>query len=60
MYSELLQNLCLSITVLPETVKTDIDSFIESLEQEPFDANSLKNYGLVNQDVIDTLRRVFA
>lgn len=49
-----------SITVLPETVKTDIDSFIEALEQEPFDANSLKNYGLVNQDVIDTLRRVFA
>ena len=49
-----------SITVLPETVKTDIDSFIESLEQEPFDANSLKNYGLSNQDVIDTLRRVFA
>ena len=49
-----------SITVLPETVKTDIDSFIESLAQEPFDANSLKNYGLVNQDVIDTLRRVFA
>lgn len=49
-----------SITVLPETVKTDIDSFIESLEQEPLDANSLKNYGLVNQDVIDTLRRVFA
>lgn len=48
-----------SITVLPETVKADIDSFIESLEQEPFDANSLKNYGLGNQDVIDTLRRVF-
>jgi len=47
------------VTVLPETVKTDIDSFIESLEQEPFDANSLKNYGLSNQDVIDTLRRVF-
>ena len=48
-----------SITVLPETVKTDIDSFIESLEQEPFDANLLKNYELGNQDVIDTLRRVF-
>lgn len=48
-----------SITVLPETVKTDIDSFIELLEQEPFDANSLKNYELDNQDVIDTLRRVF-
>lgn len=48
-----------SITVLPETVRTDITSFIESLEQEPFDTNSLKNYGLSNQDVIDTLRRVF-
>ncbi len=48
-----------SITVLPETVKTDIDSFIESLEQELFDANLLKNYELGNQDVIDTLRRVF-
>lgn len=47
------------VTVLPETVKIDIDSFIESLEQEPFDANSLKNYGLSNQDVIDTLSRVF-
>lgn len=47
------------VTVLPETVKTDIDSFIESLEQEPFDANSLKNYGLSNQDVIDTLSRIF-
>lgn len=48
-----------SVTALPETVKTDIYSFIESLEQEPFAANSLKNYGLGNQDVIDTLRRVF-
>ena len=47
------------VTVLTETVKTDIDSFIESLEQEPFDANSLKNYGLSNQDVIDTLSRIF-
>lgn len=47
------------VIVLPETVKTDIDSFIESLEQEPFDANSLKNYGLSNQDVIDTLSRIF-
>lgn len=48
-----------SITALPETVKADIDNFIESLEQDPFDANLLKNYGLSNQEVIDTLRRVF-
>lgn len=48
-----------SVTDLPDTVKRDIDSFIESLVYEPFDANSLKNYGLGNQDVVDTLRRVF-
>lgn len=48
-----------SVTVLLETAKTDTDSFIKSLEQEKFDANSLKNYGLFNQNVIDTLRSVF-
>lgn len=44
---------------LPVSVKTDIDTFIESLENEPFDANSLKNYGLKNQEVIEALKRVF-
>lgn len=29
-------------------VKADIDAFIGSLEQEPFDSNSLKSYGLRN------------
>lgn len=48
-----------SVTALPDAVKADIDCFIESLEREPFDANSLKNYGLDNQDVIDALMRVF-
>lgn len=46
-------------TNLPETVKKDIDAFIESLEKEPFDMNSLKNYGLKNQEVIETLKGVF-
>jgi len=44
---------------LPASVKTDIDTFIASLENEPFDDNSLKNYGLKNQEVIETLKRVF-
>nr|WP_294525677.1 hypothetical protein [uncultured Blautia sp.] len=46
-------------TSLPDTVKADIDAFIESLEGEPFDANSLKNYGLKNHDIIEVLKRVF-
>lgn len=44
---------------LPVSVKKDIEEFIESLEHNPFDANSLKNFGLKNQDVIDVLKRVF-
>lgn len=44
---------------LPQSVDEDIRSFIESLEQNPFDSNSLKQYGLKNQDVVDVLRRVY-
>lgn len=39
-------------------VKSDIDAFIGSLVQEPFDSNSLKSYGLKNDDVIEVLHRV--
>ena len=34
--------------------------FVSSLKREPFDANSLKNYGLKNEDVVQVLTRVFA
>lgn len=44
---------------LPEPVKGDIQFFIESLEQEPYDQNSLKMYGLKNMDIVDLLKRVF-
>lgn len=44
---------------LPRTVDTDIHSFIELLEQEPFDQNSLKRYGLKNEDIVELLKRVF-
>ena len=48
-----------SISELPATVKADIDAFIGTLEQEPFDSNSLKSYGLENDDVIGVLHRAF-
>lgn len=48
-----------NVTNLPHSVKSDIDIFIKTLEKEPFDANSLKIYGLKNQDCIYVLRRVF-
>ena len=48
-----------TVTELPIAVRTDIDTFIDLLEQEPFDSNSLKNYGLKNDEVIDVLHKVF-
>jgi len=47
------------ISDLPEMVKKDIDVFIDSLVQDPFDNNSLKSYGLKNEDIIAVLHRVF-
>ncbi len=48
-----------SVENLPFSVKADIDTFIGLLESEPFDDNSLKNYGLRNQEVIEVLKRIF-
>lgn len=44
---------------MPITVNDDIHSFIESLEQEPFDQKSLKNYGLKNEDIVSLLKEIF-
>ena len=44
---------------LPIAVGNDIHSFIDLLEQEPFDQNSLKRYGLKNEDVVELLKKVF-
>ena len=44
---------------LPIAVDADIHSFIDSLEIEPFDQNSLKRYGLKNEDVVELLKQVF-
>lgn len=44
---------------LPEAVETDIRAFIDLLAQDPFDSNSLKAYGLSNDEVVEVLHRVF-
>ena len=48
-----------NVSSLPASVKEDIDIFIASLKKEPFDDNSLKNYGLKNEEVIDVLKEVY-
>lgn len=45
--------------VLPETVHTDIKDFIEKLEEEPFDKNLLKTYGLANGNVVARLQQLY-
>ena len=42
---------------LPIAVGNDIHSFIDLLEQEPFDQNSLKRYGLKNEDIMELLKK---
>lgn len=44
---------------LPEAVETDIRAFIDLLAHDPFDSNSLKAYGLSNDEVVEVLHRVF-
>lgn len=44
---------------LLEIVNTDIHSFINSLEKEPFEKDSLKEYGLENEDVVNLLKQIF-
>lgn len=47
------------VTDLPASVTVDIHTFIVSLEQEPFDQNSLEMYGLKNSDIVALLKQVF-
>lgn len=44
---------------LPDAVGTDIRTFLSSLEQEPFEQNSLKMYGLTNVQVVNLLKEIF-
>ena len=44
---------------LPTTVNADIHNFIQALDKEPFDQNSLKEYGLKNDDVVNLLKQIY-
>lgn len=44
---------------LPVTVETDIHNFIHILEKEPYDDNSLKMYGVNNDDIIQLLKSIY-
>ena len=56
MYGELILE---KVEELQIAVDADIHSFIELLNQELFDQNSLKRYGLKNEDVVELLKQVF-
>lgn len=43
----------------PETVKSDVDTFIKRLETEPFDENLLKSVGLSNEEMMDRLVELY-
>ena len=46
--------------MLPENVHMDMKSFIEKLNDEPFDKNLLKEYGLSNDDVVARLQQIYS
>ena len=47
------------VSNLPVSVKADIDRFMSSLKEEPFDRNLLKEYGLKNDEIVRSLNRIF-
>ena len=47
------------IEELPESIHIDMKSFIEKLNEEPFENNLLKAYGLSNTDVLVRLGQLY-
>lgn len=47
------------INMLSETVQMDVKEFIRRLENEPFDATLLQNYGLENRELIERLQKIY-
>ncbi len=48
-----------NVSTLPTTVINDMEQFISRLESEPFDAGLLKNYGVGNEELVDSLRKLY-
>ena len=47
------------IEELPESIHIDMKSFIEKLNEEPFENNLLISYGLSNTDVLVRLGQLY-
>ena len=47
------------IEELPESIHIDMKSFVEKLNDEPFEENLLKGYGLSNTDVLVRLQQLY-
>lgn len=47
------------IEELPESIHIDMKSFVEKLNDEPFEKNLLKGYGLSNTDVLVRLQQLY-
>lgn len=47
------------VGILPTTVVNDMEQFISRLRSEPFDAGLLKNYGVDNEELVDTFRKLY-
>ncbi len=47
------------VSELPETVHNDIREFVERLEEETFDSNLMKNYGVTGEELEKLLRETY-
>lgn len=45
--------------VLPESIHIDMKNFLEKLDEDPFEHNLLKEYGLSNDDVLSRLEQLY-
>ena len=48
-----------NVNQLPQSVKEDINLFINSLSYEPYDEQFLKQYGLKNEEIINLLTKIY-
>ena len=45
--------------VLPESIHIDMKNFLEKVDEDPFEHNLLKEYGLSNDDVLSRLEQLY-
>ena len=45
--------------VLPQSIHIDMKNFLEKVDEDPFEHNLLKEYGLSNDDVLSRLEQLY-